>query len=291
MSGDPTTDLSPAPRPVPLALAIRVVLGGVVSQIGWFVAAFGLIFVWAFDPGSAVVSAVKFRGDLGTAEGVSTAWRKTSLSINEVRVYATEYAFDAEGRRLTGVSYQTGDYIPEGERVAIEYLLSDPTVSRIAGMRASQAGLAISFVVIFPLVGLVLAFFGAQRGLKARRLMTEGELALATLRSKEPTNTRINNRTVYRLTFEFEADRGGTYEVVGKTHRPEALEDEDRERVVYDPRNPADAALLDELPCRPAIDRRGNFEAQDARAPLRALLNLIGPALTLLGGGGYLLLR
>jgi hypothetical protein len=140
-------------------------------------------------------------------------------------------------------------------------------------------------------VGFVLAVAGMQKGLRARHLMSTGKLALGTLESKEPTHSRVNNQTVYRFTFEFPADGGGTYTVVGKTHRAYELEDEPQERLVYDPRNPSDAALLDELPCRPSIDRRGDFTADGGRDPLLAALNLLAPGLSVLVFLSYLTWR
>ena len=280
--------LSPPPRTVPTVLTVRVVLGGVLSQIGWIFVLFGMVFVWAFDPGSAIVSAVRFGGDVRTAEGIVSGWDETSWTVNERPVYATRYEYsDAEGRPHTGASFATGSYGQAGERVTVEYLAGDAAISRILGMRTTPGGVALAFVYVFPLVGLVLAISGMRRGLKARRLMSGGQLGLGTLVSKEPTSTRVNNQTVYRLTFEFEAPEGGTFQVEGRTHRPYELEDEPQERLVYDPRNPGDAALLDELPCRPGIDGRGDFTASGPRDVPLALLNLVAPALSVLVYLGY----
>jgi hypothetical protein len=290
MSEPPPIHLSPPPRAVPATLTIRVVLGSVLSQIGWIFVLVGLPVVWAFDPGGALTSAVRFNGELATAEGIVSGWRETSMSINEVRVFETLYDFDLpDGQRLSGASYQTGGYVDQSQRVTVEYPAGDPSISRIQGMRTSAGGLTVAFVLIFPLVGFVLAVVGMQKGLKARRLMSTGRLALGTLKSKEPTNTRVNEQTVYRLTFDFPADGGGTYEVIGKTHRPYELEDEPQERLVYDPRNPSDAALLDELPCRPSIDRRGDFAAEGGRERMLAALNLLAPGLSVLVLVAYVL--
>jgi hypothetical protein len=272
-------NLSPAPRAVPLTLSIRVVMGGVMSQFGWGIMAFGMIFVWAFDAGGALRSSIRFAGELATAEGVSTGWRQTSLTINDVRVYETSYSFrSGDGYDLTGASYQTGGYVEGGQPVTVEYVPSNPSLSRILGMRASSAGLAVSLVYIFPIIGLALVMAGLRKGLRARRLLSTGQLAFGTLKSKEPTSTQINNQTVFRYTFEFEVPGGGRHEVVAKTHRPTVLEDEELERIVFDPRYPGEATLLDELPCRPSIDSRGDFSTESQLEFVRAGLNLVLPA-------------
>lgn len=281
--------LSPPPRGLPLTLTIRTVLGGFTSQFGWAFVAFGMIFVWAFDPGAGLTELVRFSGGLATSEGTSVGWRELNLRVNETTVYETSYVFEVAGEAISGVSYQTGGYVAEGQPVVVEYRSSDPSVSRITGMRASAGGLMVALVYIFPLIGAVMALFGVRKGLRARNLMRTGRLALGVLKSKEATNTKINDQPVYRLTFEFEAEGGGTYRAEAKTHLPQKLQDEARERLVYDPRYPGEATLLDELPCRPRINSRGDFEASGGNDRVLALANLVLPTFTLVGHSLFML--
>jgi len=275
--------LAPAPRAIPLTLSIRVLLGGVLCHIGWGLMIFGMIFVWVFDAGGAIRETVRFAGETAIAEGVTTNWRQTSMSVNETPVYETTYSFrSSDGYDVTGASYMTGRWIEPGQQIVVEYLPQDPTISRMQGARASVAGLGVAFVYIFPIVGLAFAMMGVRTGIRRRYLLSSGELALGRLKLKEPTSTKINNQTVYKYTFEFEVPDGGTYEATAKTHRQRILEDEDFERLVYDPRDPAEATLLDELPCRPAIDTRGNFDTEGPSQILLAGANLILPTATLL---------
>jgi hypothetical protein len=254
--------------------------------------AFGLIFVWAFNVGGALLSAIRFAGDVTTTQGMSSSSDRTNFSINDEAVFATSYDFrSTDGMPFSGISYATGNYIEEGRIVAVEYVSSDPTVSRIVGMRTTQGGLGVAFVLIFPILGLVMALAGMRKGLRARHLMSTGQLGLGRLKSKEATNTRVNNQTVYRYTFDFEAAAGGIYQVSGKSHRLSALEDEPVERIMYDPRNPSEAALLDELPCRPEIDPRGNFGTATSRELVLAGLNLLLPVAALLSYAAYFLTR
>jgi hypothetical protein len=281
--------LSPPPRAVPLDLSIRVVLGSILGQVGWFLVGFGFIFVWAFDADGAVASVFRFMGERSVAEGTTTGWRELNLSINDEKVFETSYVFEADGGSFTGASYATGYYVPEGVLVTVEHRASDPSVSRIEGMRASAAGVVIAFVFIIPLIGLAFVRSGLRSGLRARRLLAEGQLAQATLQSKEGV-VESNKSTMYELIFHFTADSGGAHEVVTRTPDPRRLEDDETERVVYDPRHPSDAVLIDDLPGSPAIDARGNFVAGGARGVTLALLALALPIATILGHGLFLYL-
>jgi hypothetical protein len=282
--------LAPPPRAVPLDLAIRVVLGSPLGQVGWFLVGFGFVFVWAFDADGAVSSALRFAGEEQIAQGTTTGWRELSLSVNDEPVFETSYAFDVGGLTFAGRSYATGYYVPEGTPVTIEHRPSDPSSSRIQGMRATRVGLVIAFVFVIPLIGLAFVRSGLTSGLRARRLLADGHLAHAVLESEEDTAMQVNERPVRRLTFQFTADSGGRYVVVATTHQTGRLKDDESERVVYDPRHPSDAVLIDDLPGRPAIDARGNFVASGARGAAGALLCLVVPTATVLGHAVFLAL-
>ena len=86
----------------------------------------------------------------------------------------------------------------------------------------------------------------------------------------------MNNVPVMRLTFRFEDEYGASHTADALSHRTARLRDEDRELIVYDPRNPSNAAVLDELPSRPRVGPDGNFELTDARLPSPLYLLLPG---------------
>ncbi|MGE0160536.1 MAG: DUF3592 domain-containing protein [Gemmatimonadales bacterium] len=282
--------LAPPPRAVPLDLSIRVVLGSALAQVGWFLVGFGFVFVWAFDADGAVASAFRFFGEEQVVEGTTTGWRELNVSVNEEKVFETAYAFEVDGRGYTGSSYATGDYVPEGLSVPIEYHRSDPSISRIQGMRATTVGLAVALVFSIPLIGLAFVRWGLSSGLRARRLLAEGLLGHAVLKSEEVTKMEVNDVPVRRLTFEFSADSGGTYEVVATTHETARLKDDETEGVVYDPRHPSDAVLLDDLPGRPAVNARGELVGGGLRGHGLALLSLVLPVVTVFGHGVFLYL-
>jgi hypothetical protein len=290
MSDVETVHLSPPPRAVPLDLSIRVELGGLLGQLGWFLVGFGFVFVWAFDADGAVSSALRFFGPEEVVQGTTSGWRELNLSVNDEPVFETSYAFEVDGRRVTGASYATGYYVPEGTVVTVEYRGSDPSTSRIQGMRATRVGLVIAFVLVIPLIGLAFVRGALRSGLRARRLLADGHLAGATLLTEEDTGAQVNEKPVRRLTFEFTAASGGTYQVVANTHEAHLLTDDETEPVVYDPRHPSDAVLIDHLPGGPEIDARGNFASGGLRGAALALLSLVVPTITVVGHGLFLFL-
>ena len=272
--------LVPPPRPVPFLLRAQVLFGGVFRFIGWIFFSFGMVFAVVFGSTADVTSWYHFRGPMPTARGTLLEVDETNASENDVRVYSYKYSFRAEGADYEGVSYATGQRHEPGEPVVVEYVEGNPSVSRIRGMRRAEFGPWVLFVLIFPLVGFIFIVVALRGGLKANRLLRHGKLAWGALVSKEATNTRVNNRTVYKLTFEFQPEEGGHALAVAHSHEPERLQDEQRERLLYDPFHPETAVLLDSLPASPAIDLTGNLQV---RSPALAALTLLLPGIPLAG--------
>ncbi len=118
---------------------------------------------------------------------------------------------------------------------------------------------SLIFVVLLPLLGLFLALRGIPRGLRRIRLLRSGRPALGRLVDRRETNMTINDEPVIALTFEFTTEDGLKARVVERTHRPQPLEDDEEEPLLYDPRWPERAALLDHLPGAPRVDTRGRL--------------------------------
>ncbi len=287
--------LSRPPRHVPLTVRVRLLFGGFLNQFGWIFFGFGMVFVWGFALQADLTSWHLFRGRLETCEGTVTASKKTSFREGGSKrrrgtpVYANHYSFtDSAGAEHQGVSYKTGVRLNAGDKVTVEYLAARPEISRIKGMRRKPVGLWGLLVVLFPLVGACLVILGIRRGLRAGRLLRFGEQTTGRLKSKTPTNTKVNDQQVYKLVFDFEGCDGARYEASAKTHRPEKLEDEQDEPLLYDPMYPSRAVMLDALPGSPRIDQSGSIRAG---SPLSVASCAFIPAATLIGHGIYVYLR
>ena len=264
-------DISPPPRRVPLAVRTRVLFGGFLNQFGWAFFGFGMIFAWAFLPQADLSLPHPWKPDFQAAEAiegiVNESW-KTNASEggsdhnDGTPIFGHRYTFTGpDGKTYHGVSYATGRQVPQGETVTVEYVPGNPAVSRVSGMRTTVFGRLVLFVLLFPLVGLAFLAGGLRKGLRGMRLLGHGNPALGTLKSKAPTNVTINKMPVYKLTFAFKAEDGIEYNAVCKTHQTAAVEDDERERLLYDPVRPGNAVLLDSLPGAPRIDDMGHLVA------------------------------
>ncbi len=288
-------NLAGPPRNVPLSVRLRVLLGGFLNQFGWIFFGFGLVFVWAFTLNADLTGWYLFRGQLDTTEGKTIDCKKTLFSeggsehSKGTPVYTIRYAFTAaDGTEYKGLSYVTGRQFEQGQKVTVEYPQGKPHTSRIKGMRQKPFGHFGIFPVVFPLIGLLFIIRGIRKGIKANRLLTLGEQTTGKLKSKERTNTKVNKKPVYKLTFEFKTPEGMTYETMVKTHETGKLEDEAEEPLLYDPMRPAYAVMLDDLPGNPRINDNGNIQAGSASG---TIMLLIIPLATIIGHGIYIYLK
>jgi hypothetical protein len=286
---NPAFEIAPAPRDVPVALGRQLLVGGMVNQMGWAFAAFGLFFCWFFVGESELRSYVDFAGQTTLAQGRVIAIEETSSTENDQRILAVRYAFSIDGREHGGVSYGLRVPIDAGEEVPVEYVPGAPARSRIVGMRRYKFGAWAAFVLVFPLIGMGMALTGFEIGRRKLHTLRHGRPALGTLVAKRATNVHVNHQPVYELTFKFQDDDGCTHVSSISTLRPETVTDDAQERLLYVPGRPSAPpaiALLDELPGNAYIASDGRLIAagsSTASLILPALFVLMAVALLALG--------
>lgn len=270
--------LAPPPRPVPFSLAVRLLLGPG-PAFGWIWLAFASPLAALFLVNADLTSWAVFRGDLVTAPGVVLSCQDTSASEGGSRgrrgtpISKTRYRFDADGVEREGASFRAGGGCAEpGTAVVVEHPPGRPGTSRVQGMRAALFGPEVGLTAVFPLAGILIALAGFGRGWRELRLLRCGKLAAGTLLGKEPTSFYSDNRRLVRMRFAFETDRGLRQEVVLKTGRTEALEDDARERILYDPARPSRAAGWDVLRGPPEVDPAGHLRPASRKATVAYLL-------------------
>ncbi len=281
--------LAGPPRSVPLMVRLRLLFGGFLNQFGWIFFGFGMIFVWVFGSSTDPKVWLDFRGDLRESQGVIIRCEETNASENDSPIFAYYYEFETDGQKHEGMSYSVGGQRALGEKVTVQFPRGRPARSRVKGMRTAMfPAFVLPLVVLFPFIGLCFMLAGFCKGRKAVRLLANGEQAFGVLKSREPTNTRINNRRVYKLTFEFKDQTGQAREATAKTHEPESLQDDAEEPLLYDPIRPSYSTMLDHLPGAPRLDEMGQIQTKSA---IGSLLVLIIPAVSIVGHGLYLWLR
>ena len=267
----------PPPRSLPLNLQLLCLFGSMSGLVGWGIIAFGLIFVRIFAGDITPAELSRWSGELETAEGEITGVDYNTAQENEVYVNRVHFRFTARDMHLyEGASYITTDAdVPTGP-ATVEHPVGDPAHARVRGMRATWFSPAVVFVWIFPGIGMLMAGYSLAHGLKARSLLVSGNMAEAALVSCEPTNARVNNKSVFKYTFAFEGPMG-RQELTERSTRTRRLTDEPTERVLYDPGEPSRAVVFDLLPGAPVVMPDGRLAA---RSPRKLYAALIAPTLT-----------
>jgi hypothetical protein len=266
-------------------LAARMMLSGAASQIGWILFGFGTIFVWGFAL-QADFSGWRFRaGSVAQTAGQAVGCVQTHFTEggSETRrgtpIYENHYRYMIAGQEVEGVSYAEGRCVTGGT-VTVEYLLAEPAVSRIAGMRRRPLSPLAGLVLVLPATGLIMVITALVKGRRSVWLLREGLPAEGRLIDKTPTRMRVNHRVVYRMTFEYTALSGARRATV-RTHEPERFEDEPRKLLLYDPVDLDKAQLLLSFPRTIALDGGGQPVAHGS------LAFLLLPALVILGNAWY----
>jgi hypothetical protein len=292
---DSTDTLGLPPRSVPLLMRLQMVFGGTSNQLGWLFFGFGLLFFSAFGWYADLTSMIYFRGELAQVKGVITSSRNTGYVTGGSKrskgrsIYEQHYSFTAaDGKQYQGVSYEDINGSRSGYEALIEYRPSNPNISRVYGNRKNILPPLAILTAIFPLIGSLFIIKGVKQGIKANQLLENGRLEMGRLISKYPTNVRINKRAVYKMTFEFALPDQSKFQVTTKTHITELLENESQEPLLYEPNNPNNAIMIDNLPGQPCIDEAGNLQVKSAAS---ALLSLIIPSLSAIANGMLILYK
>lgn len=262
-----------------MALRLRLLFGGLGT--------FAVLFLMVGAPISAVflrsadlTSWILFRGEVATASGVSTGCTATGARENERPVFANRFSFEEGGRQVVSSSYSTKACVRAGAPVSVEFPYGRPDLARIAGMRRAEFGPAVIFVAIFPLVGLSLLGVALWSARRTIHLLAHGRLALGTLVGTVKTNVTVNDRPVMKLRFAFTTAAGTRHEAELRTTDREALEDDPREALLYDPERPERAVGWDAIPGSPEVDFSGQLRATGSVSILVLLAPIVVVGLT-----------
>lgn len=247
--------LNGPPRRPPRSLELRVLLGwGLLASLMALTLTGGILTA-CIAP--AVVDEARFLLDGERVAGTYESAEATSLSINEKRVYEHFYQFRYGGEAFYTSSYSyESEKLPRGSEVSVEVVRSSPSTSRIVGQRTTLMSIPSGIV---PVIGFLFALAFARAHLRRNRmwvrLLTHGVETRAWLVDQKVLPSRKGRSTTYQLTFSFEDEDGAGRRYTTAVTDASRLTDEKEERLLYDPAEPESAALLDQLPGRPRIER------------------------------------
>lgn len=254
--------------------------GDVFGQLGFVFILIGGASIWAILP-LIDFTPITFSGaDLRQTSGEIREVEKTNVSegggehSKGTPVYANHFEIDVGGKSYAGVSYSLGRSVAPGDRVTVDYVASDPSVSRIQGMRANMLPMVVLFVLSFPLVGIGLVCYAYRRGKVRLHLLEYGVRTTGGFLRKEASkmfiSSRRNNsqvhthRRVYKYFYSFTDDKGVQREASGSTHKWGVFDETEgaEEEILYDPFNSNNAAVLRVFPAGLRVTQDDRVQAK-----------------------------
>ena len=233
----------------PFFIVLKDLWGNTVFKIGLFSLLFGIPFSIPFVSGAGLFS-TSFNNNDPLTSGIITGSSDTDAKAGDIRIFKYNYQFRLEdGKIFNGYGYLTGDSLKQGDEIQIFYKQADPSKSRGVNLRNSVFGAVGAVVGLgFPVFGIIVLAFGMRKIFRQISILKKSEIAFGSLLNKKATNMKIDNSTVYALTFEFTASDSTQYQVLVKSKDTYRLTDNKLEKLAYDPKNPKRFVLIDSLP-------------------------------------------
>lgn len=264
------------PRRLNIFTHISVLFGGFNIQFGSIFFWFGMIFLLVFGGNSSIIHLFSFDGNWVETEGLLLEINETSSEMNGEEIYQYVFSYNVDGQSLTGRSNAPFRGEEEETIVQVEYRSANHTRSRIIGMQTEIFPAWVAFLtLIFPAIGFGFLFFGFKENFKALKLIKNGTFTRGKMLGHKATNTRINEQTVYAYEFEFYANNQPQIATC-KTHLTDKIEDEETEKILYDPSDPSFNVVYDAIPSAPRIDRFGKIKQSNLLALRFLLITVIG---------------
>ncbi|GEM_PF-5107408 len=186
--------------------------------------------------------------DAAIGKGKITDVFESNISSYDESVYGYEYVFYSPEGQYDRVSFSTSYLFEKGAEVDIEYYKERPEINRIKGMTNNPEGYLVLFSLLPLAVGIVWIMVNIIRGNRKLSIIRRGVLTDGNLVDKKDTLTEINGQKVYRYIFKYTDNSGKEYRVKTSTNNTEKLEDELKEKIIYNSENPRKALVVDNLP-------------------------------------------
>lgn len=256
------------PRRVPFSVTTNALFGHWVSQLSWLAVGVSLIFFWIVTVRSELVTWIEFRGERGRVQGTCLAVEQLWDTEHDEPLYEVHYQYEVAGVRFEGASYGVDPPDP-GAPVAVEYLVVEPSASRIEVMRRRRYPTQ-PFPALVALVAFGTACWRLVRGWRQVRLLRHGLLARGRAEKKRPAGDLAGKR-FFEVTVVYSdprpaAARGGPYRgsaqtqeyrVTYETFDEAPLTDQQQLPVLFDPGRPQRAAAVYGFPGLVEFDSDG----------------------------------
>jgi hypothetical protein len=186
--------MSERPRAVPADLRWRLLTNTSVL-LGSFFFALGIIGFIAIVPRTALLSRWRLSHDRQEAPGWLSASRQTDHTEHDISIYRYDYSFMLPNESMQSGSSYANDALHKKftprtlanpgrvEDFTVEYYPADPRISRIKGTNVYFYSASLLWEVMVPILGLLMTLGGLAHGRGKIRLLREGVLAEATIRS------------------------------------------------------------------------------------------------------------
>lgn len=235
---------------IPLRIRLLHNFGRNSFIIGFLFSLVGLAFVlyFSFQLNWKIIFAGK--DDFAPAQGYITGYNETAFSENDNTLFEYHYRFNLEKESThSGVFLEYAGSYQIGQEIQVEYLKNSPGVSRILGRDRRNYHQIMFFAGIGGLLaGFLFLYPSCKKTRRERKIImagfpTKGKLILA-----EPTNLKVNEQTVYKLTYEYPTGNNKSQKFSVRSHMIRNFSDEHFENLIYDPGKPSKAVIIDTLP-------------------------------------------
>ena len=235
---------------VPFRIHILLLFGRTSFIIGFLFTLIGMVFIVYFS--MQLNWSILFAGkkDLVTTSGIITSLNETQYNVNENTLFEYRYRyFDREQIQYYGFFLEYAKAYEPGQEIRIEYLKETPGVSRFTGKdRQNYDQIMFLAGVGSIIIGFLFLYPSIRRSRKERKIIMAGRPVEGKLVYAEPTNLRVNEQPVYKLTYEYATSHEDIQRFSVRSHLIRNISDDHKEILIYDPRHPSRALVVDTLP-------------------------------------------
>jgi len=226
---------APQNRNVPLIVILNALLNNIPGLLGTIFLFLGLVTFVFLLPQVDFSILTNLGKVFQKTEGVVLSVEKTSIHVNNDLTYAYKFSYTIEEKKYEAVSYSSEKDLTSGTKVAVEYSVTDPSLSRIEGMMIKPVGLWALIFLLIPGVGIFLLVYILRKNYPVVQALKNGIMTRAVFIRKEETNIKVKNRSVYNFYYKFTDFYGVERIVSGSSHKTESFDNITQTEVIYNP--------------------------------------------------------